>query len=139
MAAPRAKVLDYELELDRDGRLAARNGATLAVPAGFSAEHLVLAGLARCTLASLEYHSRRASIRLVGSAARVSGRVTKRESDGRYAFVEIDADFELELDPRPDAAELTRLLVRAERGCFVAASLTAPLRYDWRVNGEVVA
>jgi uncharacterized OsmC-like protein len=136
MAAVRAKVLDYELELNRDGHLIATDGPVLAVPAGFSAEHLVLAGLARCTVASLEYHARRASIGLVGSTARISGRVTRRESDGRYAFVEIEATFELELDPRPDAEAIAELLARAERGCFVAASLTAPIQYGWRVNGE---
>jgi uncharacterized OsmC-like protein len=138
MAAVRAKVLDYGLELDRDGHLIATDGPVLAVPAGFSAEQLVLAGLARCTVASLDYHARRASIGLVGSAAHVSGRVTRRESDGRYAFVEIEALFDIELEPRPDEEALAALLARAERGCFVSASLTAPPRYGWRVNGEAV-
>jgi uncharacterized OsmC-like protein len=139
MGAVRAKVLDYDLELDRAGQLIVGGSAPYSVPAGVSPEHLVLFGLARCTLASLKYHARRANVELVGSAARASGRVTKRQADGRYAFVEIEASFEVELDPVPERQAIDSLLARAERDCFVSASLTASPRYSWRVNGDSLA
>ena len=66
--------------------------------------------------------------RASGSA---SGRITKRDSDDRYAFVEIecriDATFE---PPTTDPANLT---VKAERDCFVGASLAIKPRYQWRL------
>jgi organic hydroperoxide reductase OsmC/OhrA len=136
MGAVKAKVLEYDLELDRDGRLIAAGSPPHAVPPELSAEHLLLAGLARCSLASLEYHARRAALALAGSAAHASGRVTKRESDGRYAFVEIEVGLDVELDPLPGRETLDVLLAKAERDCFVSASLTASPRYRWRVNGD---
>jgi organic hydroperoxide reductase OsmC/OhrA len=100
-------------------------------------EHLVLAGLARCTLQSLEFHARRAQIGVRGSAA-AEGVVTKREEDGRYALTEVDCGLDVELEPAPPGDRLTELLDLAERDCFVGASLRASPRYEWRVNGEVV-
>ncbi len=99
-------------------------------------EHLVLAGLARCTLTSLRYHARRTDIEIRGSAG-ASGEVTQRDTDGRYAFVRIKVELDVTLDPTP--ANLRELLSKAERDCFVGASLTAKPRYRWTVNGEDVA
>ena len=100
-------------------------------------EHLVLAGLARCTLASLESHAERMSVRVAGEAT-ADGVVTKREEDGRYAFVKIECALEVALEPAPEDDRLTELLGLAERDCFVGASLTAKPSYEWRVNGEAV-
>jgi organic hydroperoxide reductase OsmC/OhrA len=100
-------------------------------------EHLVLAGLARCTLASLEFHAERMSVRVTGEAA-ADGVVTKREEDDRYAFVEIACALDVELAPAPVGDRLTELLGLAERDCFVGASLTAKPSYKWRVNGELI-
>jgi hypothetical protein len=66
------------------------------------------------------------------------GMVTKRETDGRYAFVEVECRLDVQLDPLPGGEQLTGLLALAERDCFVGASLTESPRYEWRVNGEVV-
>jgi len=101
-------------------------------------EHLVLAGLARCTLASLEFHAERMSVRVAGEAA-ADGVVTEREEDGRYAFVEIACALDVELEPAPEGDRLTKLLGLAERDCFVGASLTAKPSSKWRVNGEPIA
>jgi organic hydroperoxide reductase OsmC/OhrA len=101
----------------------------------WTAEHLVLAGLARCTLASLEFHAERASIEVAGTAA-ARGVVTKREADGRYAFVETECALDVTLDPPP--ADVAELIGLAERDCFIGASLTSPPRYTWRVNGAAV-
>jgi organic hydroperoxide reductase OsmC/OhrA len=100
-------------------------------------EDLLLAGLARCTLASLEFHAKQASISVSGSAA-AAGAVTKREEDGRYAFVEIEVGLDVELDPAPDRQQFEELLDLAERDCFVGASLTVKPAYEWRVNGELI-
>jgi organic hydroperoxide reductase OsmC/OhrA len=101
-------------------------------------EHLVLAGLGRCTLKSLAFHAERAALQARGSAA-VEGVVTQRPEDGRYAFVEIDCGLDVELEPAPPGDRLEQLLDLAERDCFVGASLTVTPRYEWRVNGALVA
>jgi organic hydroperoxide reductase OsmC/OhrA len=103
----------------------------------WSPEHLVLAGLARCTLKSLDFHAQRANISVRGSAA-ADGLVTKREEDGLYALTEVECGLDVELDPLPSEDELADLLDLAERDCFVGASLTVRPRYEWRVNGELV-
>ena len=66
------------------------------------------------------------------SAARAE--VTQRDTDGRYAFVHIRVDVDVTLDPRPRTPR--ELVAKAERDCFVGASLTARPRYHWIVNGE---
>ena len=101
-------------------------------------EHLVLAGLGRCTLKSLAFHAERAGVRPTGAAA-AQGVVEKRPNDGRYAFVEVECGLDVALEPLPEGTRLRELLDLAERDCFVGASLTAKPRYEWRVNGEVVA
>jgi uncharacterized OsmC-like protein len=133
--AIKGKEFDYAMELDRAGRITADGEALLDLDEAWTPEHLVLAGLVRCTIESLRYHADRVGIDFVaGGSAR--GRVTKRESDGRYAFVELDLELNVELEPRPD--DLQELLAKAERDCFVGASLTQPPRYRWRVNGTDV-
>ena len=103
----------------------------------WSPEDLVLAGLVKCTLASLSFYSEREDIEMAGGGA-ADGVVTKRDSDGRYAFVEILCGLDVKLEPRPDEEKLGALLDSAEWGCFVGASLTVKPRYEWRVNGELV-
>ena len=103
----------------------------------WTAEDLLLAALARCSLTSLEFHAKRAGISARGSAS-AEGLVTKRDDDGRYAFVEVECGVDIELDPLPESNELEELLDLAERDCFISASLTANPRYEWRVNQEVV-
>jgi organic hydroperoxide reductase OsmC/OhrA len=131
MAEPRAKRFDYEISLDRAGRLTAK-GASLEVPETWAPEHLVLAGLADCSLTSLRYHARRAgiSVEAEGSAR---GEITRRDEDGRYAFVEIECRFDVALAPRPGEADLAALLTNAERDCFVGASLRTTPTYVWNV------
>ena len=75
----------------------------------------------------------------VSGSASADGVVTRREDDGRYAFVEISCRVDAELDPAPRGSELEELIARAERGCFIAASLSAKPQYIWFVNGSEVA
>jgi len=113
-----------------------RAGTPARAEPDWKPEDLLLAGLARCTLASLEFHAKRAGISISGTAA-AAGAVTKREEDGRYGFVEIDVGMDVELEPAPESAALTELIELAERDCFVGASLTPKPRYEWRVNSEL--
>ncbi len=131
----RAKRFEYAIALDRDGRLAAEGCPPLRLGEEWTADHLLLAALARCTVHSLRYHARQAELRFA-AAAEASGIVTRREEDGRYAFVEIDCAIEAELEPEPGADDLKELIFRAERDCFVGASLTVKPRYRWTVNGR---
>jgi organic hydroperoxide reductase OsmC/OhrA len=130
MSEPRAKIFDYAVELGVDGTFAIPGGAAFLPPSEWTADHLLLAALLRCSLDSLAYHARRArsTTRASGSA---SGRVTKRESDGRYAFAEIDVRIVAMLEP--PAADPEALVAKAERDCFVGSSLAVRPRYDWRL------
>ena len=137
VSSPRARRFEYIAGVDRAGGISADRGAAVALPAGFTPEHLVLAGLGRCTLASLTHHARRAGVDVPGEA-RTWGAITKRAEAERYAFVEIDCALEVELEPRPGRDELAALLAKAERDCFVGASVRVAPRYRWRINGEEI-
>jgi organic hydroperoxide reductase OsmC/OhrA len=125
-----AKTLEYAVTVDRGGRMTIPGGAQIAPPEGWSADHLLLAALVRCSIESLTYHARRAGHAVV-AAGEGSGRVTKRPSDGRYAFVELQVRVDAELEPR--ARETAELVARAERDCFVGASLTVAPAYEWNL------
>jgi len=134
--AARAKSFDYGVSLDEtwDAR-SDRGGGVLAGAdeACWTPEHLVLAGLARCTLTSLRYHCVRAGVRLISSAS-AHGTVTRRENDGRFALVEVVFEGEVSFDPKPDDETVADLLAKGERDCFVGASLVAKPTYVWRVT-----
>jgi uncharacterized OsmC-like protein len=133
MAPVRAKEFRYAVGLERSGRVVADGTAPLDLAPAWTPEHLVLAGLVRCTITSLRHHAQRAGIDLL-AAGSASGMVTKRNEDERYAFVEIDVRLEIELDPKPPGDELETLLARAEWDCFVGASLTVKPTYEWTVR-----
>ena len=135
-STPRVLEFDVSVDSDRTAR-SGRGGAPIAADNAWSSEHLVLAALVRCTLTSLDHHTRRDGLSMT-AAGSARGTVTKRESDGLYAFVDVEARYEVELDDVPDRAAVLDLLDRAERGCFVGNSLTAPPTYHWTVNGEEI-
>jgi uncharacterized OsmC-like protein len=129
------KQFEFSASIADDGSLCAEGRDSLDPGEAWTPEHLVLAALCRCTLSSLRFHADRAGIRASGTGA-ASGTVTKRDSDDRYAFVEILCGLDVRLDPSPDDA--AELLALAERDCFVGASLTVKPDYEWRVNGDLV-
>lgn len=129
MVMPRGKVFEYAASVGRDGTVEAL-GESLQPPESWEPEHLVLAGLVQCSLTSLGYHARRAGSEVTGSG-QASGTITRREEDGRYAFVEIACRFDVEITPPPD--DLSALLASAERDCFIGASLTVKPAYTWNV------
>jgi organic hydroperoxide reductase OsmC/OhrA len=131
----KAKEFRYAIAVELTGRITADGRAGLKLDPAWTPEHLVLAGLANCTLQSLRFHAAAAGIDFAASAS-ASGLVTKREHDGRYAFVKIEVDLDVEVEPVPPGDELRALLENAERDCFVGASLRPAPRYRWRVNGR---
>ena len=133
--ATRAKVLEFEASIDADGGLAAEGCPPLTLPPEWAAEHLLLAALLRCSLSSLRYHARRDGIEARGGGT-ARGTITRRERDGRYAFVNVEAELDVELEPPPSDDAIRELLEQAERGCFIGASLTTTTSYRWTVNGR---
>jgi organic hydroperoxide reductase OsmC/OhrA len=134
----RAKELRYAIELTAAGELRDENGVPLEVPAEWSAEHLLLAALVRCSLTSLRHHAQRGGIDVSCASGRAWGLVTRRDADGRYAVVESEADLSVDLEPEPESSALGELLATAERDCFIGSSLTAKPSYRWTVNGRTV-
>lgn len=133
----RAKRFEYAVSICPDGLGRAEDGVPAELPASWTPEHLVLAGLVGCTLKSLRHHAARAGI-VVAGGGWASGVVTQREDDGRYGIVEALCALDVQLEPPPDSAGLLELLGKAERDCFVGASLRALPTYEWRVNGNAV-
>ena len=131
--APAAREFRYAIALDRAGRLTADRESPLDLEPAWTPEHLVLAGLVRCTLQSLRFHADRGGIDFLASAT-ASAKVTRRETDGRYAFVQIGVELDVELDPKPDPEALQQLLALAERDCFVGASLQPSPAYNWSIT-----
>jgi organic hydroperoxide reductase OsmC/OhrA len=134
--AVRAKHFEYWITLDEGGKLSA-DGRPIDLGEEVSAEHLLLAALARCSLSSFAYFARQKRLEAHGSAF-ASGTVTRREEDDRYGFANIECRMEIELDGELADAELRQLMESAEWGCFVGASLDPAPSYRWRVNGRDV-
>lgn len=133
------RILEFDVSVDRDRIVrSSRGGSSIAPDEAWSAEHLVLAGLVRCTLTSVDHQARRAGLTAVGEG-RAHGVVTKRDEDGLYAFVDVESQLEIELDAALDQAAVREFVAKAERGCFVGNSLTAKPRYRWTVNGEEIS
>ena len=125
----RAKRFEYAVSIDPDGRGRAEDGVPVEFPDSWTPEHLLLAGLVRCTLKSLRFHAGRAGIAVFGGGS-ASGVVTQREDDGRYGLVEALCGLDVRLEPPPDGAGLLELLAKAERDCFVSASLRISPEYE---------
>jgi organic hydroperoxide reductase OsmC/OhrA len=134
--AVRAKHFEYWINLDEGGKLSA-DGRPIDLGEEVSAEHLLLAALARCSLSSFAYFARQKGLEAHGSAF-ASGTVTRRAEDDRYAFTNFECRMEIELEGELADAELRPLLNSAEWGCFVGASLNPAPTYKWRVNGRDV-
>jgi organic hydroperoxide reductase OsmC/OhrA len=126
-----AKVLEYAIELDNAGRMTIPGGGQFVPPEGWSADHLLLAALVRCSIDSFAYHARRVghTVRASGSAR---GSITKAGDDGRYRFVSIAVSIDAQLEPRTNEAD--DLIAKAERDCFVGASLNVKPEYQWHVS-----
>ena len=126
-----AKTFEYAVEVDRGNRMTIPGGAQIEHAEGWSPDHLLLAALVRCSIDSFTYHARRAG-HDVSASGSAHGKITKRDADGRYAFVTIEVAIDAQLEPRSD--DTADLITKAERDCFVGASLTIKPEYTWRVS-----
>ncbi len=134
---PRARIFTYDVSIDREWAAHSERGGS-PIPSeeeAWTPEHLVLAGLARCSLTSFRHHARRAGHEPELHAT-AHGAVTRREEDGRFAFVEIRVEVDATFPAPPSVEDVRELIVKGERDCFVGASLTAKPDYHWIVNGE---
>jgi organic hydroperoxide reductase OsmC/OhrA len=127
-----AKTFEYAVEVDEAGRMTIPGGGQFVPPEGWSADHLLLAALVRCSIDGFAYHARRAGHEVTASSGFAQGTITKTGDDDRYRFVEINVRIDAELEPR--AAEAGALVEKAERDCFVGASLVVKPRYEWHVS-----
>ena len=130
----RPKLRSYAIQVDSEGQLTQEEDGMLSFDGRWTPEHLVLAALASCVVTSLAYQARRAGLTYSASGG-ASGVVGPRD-DGTWGFREIECSLDVDLDRVPDLLEA--LLTRAERGCFVGASLVPKPQYHWTVNGEAV-
>lgn len=126
-----AKTLEYAVELDEGGHFTVPGGGQFVTPEGWSADHLLLAALVRCSIDSFAYHARRAGHTVTGTGS-AHGTVTKTDDDGRYRFVAIDVRLDVQVTPR--SSDPDTLVMKAERDCFVGASLVVKPKYEWHVS-----
>ena len=128
----------YDVRLEDGGVMLAGGQGAIDAPAAWKPDHFLVAALLRCTLQSLRYHADRAGLEASG---RGEGQavVTKRAADERYAVVAIVVSYELALAPDPGDEGVAALLAKAERDCFVGASLTVEPEYRWNVNGRTIS
>jgi uncharacterized OsmC-like protein len=133
-----AKRFTYDVLLEDGGVLLADGAGAIDAPEAWKPDHFLVAALLTCTLQSLRYHADRAGLEASG---RGEGRalVTKRAEDERYAVVEIVVSYDIALESDPGDEAVAELLAKAERDCFVGASLTAEPEYRWNVNGRAVS
>jgi organic hydroperoxide reductase OsmC/OhrA len=127
----RTKVFEYAVDVDTAGRMTIPGGGQFVPPEGWSADHLLLAALVRCSIDSFAYHARRAGHEVTASGE-AQGTITKTDEDGRYRFVGIDVRIDAQLAPR--TTEVDDLIAKAERDCFIGASLTVKPEYTWHVS-----
>ncbi|MCC6222910.1 MAG: OsmC family protein [Thermoleophilia bacterium] len=135
MSPVKARTFEFVASLAPDGVVLAEGAEPVRAPESWLPEHWLLAGVALCSLKSLRFHARGATVE---AAAGMRCTVTQRETDGRYAIVETAIDFDVTIEPAPEPEQLPGLLAKAERDCFVGNSLTAKPAYAWRVNGRAV-
>src|SRR6266536_4253444 len=133
--AVNVKELRYAVDLGESGSVRTEDGTPLEPDPAWSPEHLLLAALVRCSLKSLRYHAHRAGLEVAGARGSARTLITRRESDGRYALVETEVELDVRLEPQAGEAELGELLAKAERDCFIGASLAAAPTYRWSVDG----
>ena len=126
-----AKEFRYAVDLSDGDVVRTEDGTPLGGGPEWTPEHLLLAGLVRCSVKSLRHHAKRAGIEVESATGSASSLFSRRESDGRFAVTELNVELALRLEPHPGEDELVELLAKAERDCFIGASLTVHPSYVW--------
>src|SRR3954452_5444931 len=104
----------------------------------WSPEHLFLASLSSCTMLAFLAHAANAEIDVVSYTADVSGTITRRLSDGRYAFVEIRLEPHVVVGAgQVDDAEA--ITSKAERDCFSSPGTPADSVGSWGLAARCAA
>ena len=124
---------EFRFAVDLGDELRTEDGTPLHEDAAWTPEHLLLAALVRCSLTSLEYHAARAGIHVEHADGSARSLVQRRERDGRFAMTETDVELRVRFSQLPGDDERIALFAKAERDCFVGASLTAKPSYSWSV------
>jgi uncharacterized OsmC-like protein len=118
--AAKSKEIRHAVDLRDGGSLRTEDGTALEVEPEWSPEHLLLAALIRCSLKSLAYHAQHRGITVEHPHGSARSLITRRE-----------LDLDVRLSPQPGETELAELLAKAERDCFIGASLTVNPTYRW--------
>lgn len=129
--AAKPKEFRYAVDLTEGDVVRIEDGTPLGSGPEWTPEHLLLAGLLRCSLTSLRHHAKRAGIEVRSATGSANALFARRESDGRFAVAETAVELAVRLVPQPGEAELAELLEKAERDCFIGASLTVKPSYRW--------
>ena len=124
---------EFAYAVDLKDTLRAEDGTPIGDNVSWTPEHLLLAALMRCTLKSLDHHVRRAGNAVVSQSGSARALFAKRESDGRYAVADVEVELEVRLRDQTGDDELRDLVAKAERDCFIGASLTEKPRYTWSI------
>ena len=132
--AAKAKEFRYAVDLGDGDVVRTEDGTPLGGGPEWTPEHLLLAALLRCSLASLRHHARRAGIEVTRAAGSANSLFARRESDGRFGVTEVSVVLDVGLEPQAGEAERAELLEKAERDCFIGASLTVKPSYSWTVG-----
>ena len=127
------KAKEFRYAIDLRDELRTEDGTPLHADAAWSPEHLLLAALVRCSLKSLEYHAARVHIHVEHAEGSARSLIQRRESDGRFAVTETDVELRVRFSQLPGEDERALLFEKAERDCFIGASLTAKPSYTWSV------
>ena len=99
----------------------------------WSPEHLFLASLSSCTMLAFLAHAANGELDVASYTADVSGTITRRTSDGRYAFVEVVLTPQIVVG-RGQADAARGLTSKAERDCFISAGTTAEIDVRWEIT-----
>jgi len=122
--------------IDSTGRMRPAGAAPSRPGQDWRPEHLLLAAVARSALDSLVHRAALVGLEAHGGAVAWGALVN---DEAAPPIEDIACRVEASIRPPRAIAEIVRLAAEAERGSRLGAALAAPPRYEWVVNGRLVA